>query len=60
MDFYTKTVLSVIAAALCVLAAENGIHKAWAAGDPVKVMVCADEWNCAKIDYSGALKVVTK
>jgi hypothetical protein len=52
-DLYTKTVLSIIAAALLALVAQNAIHQSQAqyqlSGDvPLKVEIC-DHFHCADL-----------
>ena len=57
MDFYTKAVLTVIAAALSVLAIENAGGRAVAAGGITKVAICADNNPdvCASVGYDTTL-----
>jgi hypothetical protein len=51
-DRYTKTVLTVIAAALLALVAQNAIHSAVAQSDIQKVQLC-DPMHCADVRLMG-------
>jgi hypothetical protein len=64
-DLYTKTVLSIIAAALLALVAQNAIHPSLAQlfNDPQKVQICDNSGLCAGVlrgQYGYALAVVNK
>jgi len=63
-DLYTKAVLTVIALALVVIAAEKTITNAHAQNRPTKVVICDTYGNkCAGIDGygdSGALYIRSK
>jgi hypothetical protein len=49
-DLYTKTVLSIIAAALLALVVQNAVHPSQAQYGPQKVQICDDRGNfCAKV-----------
>jgi hypothetical protein len=53
-DLYTKTVLSIIAAALLALVAQNAVHSSQAHPGLQKVQIC-DTRNCADVSlYPGA------
>ena len=50
MDRYTKSVLTVIAAALCALVAQNAVGPAQSQQGPQPVVICsADGINCADV-----------
>ena len=56
MDRYTKVVLTVIAAALCVLAVQNVIHPAQSQASLQRVAICdVDGTNCVGVWGSGTL-----
>jgi hypothetical protein len=63
-DLYTKAVLTVIAVALVVIAAEKTITNAYAQNRPTKVVICdAYGSKCAGIDGyndNGALYIRSK
>jgi hypothetical protein len=55
VDHYTKTVLSIIAAALLVLVAQNAVQPSRAQlSTPQKVQIC-DPVNCASLGVAGRL-----
>jgi hypothetical protein len=55
VDRYTKTVLSIIAAALLALVAQNAIHSSRAQlREPQKVQIC-DHVKCASLGIAGHL-----
>jgi hypothetical protein len=49
VDRYTKTVLTVIAAALVVIAAQHAVDRSQAATDIQKVQICDDQGRCASM-----------
>ena len=63
-DLYTKAVLTVIALALVVIAAEKTITNAYAQNRPAKVVICDSYGSkCAGIDgynENGALYIRSK
>ena len=59
IDRYTKTILTVIAAALVALAVQNALPSARAAGGVQKVVICnKDGTRCADVSV-GELQVDT-
>jgi hypothetical protein len=65
-DVYTKTVLSIIAAALLALVAQNAVHPSQAQfpGPPQRVEICDSFGHCAGLSHVGeygyGLEVVPK
>ena len=46
VDGYTKSVLTVISAALVAIVAQHGVHPSQAASDVRKVQICDDSGEC--------------
>ena len=58
VDRYTKAVLTVIAAALLALMAQNGMSASRAQEMPANVELCSNGGlNCGDVDGAGAIKV---